>query len=155
MLWILLPGFVAIASALLAWFVTQSRMDVKLAEQRETIAETRGALKAEREGMEVSLRSAVKAAEESAKRQAFDLFLGELKVEQRHYTRENRMLMNSRKSLVLQERMYFKNIPLSDWIEHEIVLDDGSDVDRLVQDMTVFDKAVVNIAELPRRKQLA
>jgi hypothetical protein len=155
MLWILLPGFVAIASGLLAWFVTQSRMEVKLAEQRETIAETRGALKAEREAMEVSLRSAVKAAEESAKRQAFDLFLGELKVEQRHYTRENRMLMNSRKSLVLQERMYFKNIPLSDWIEHEIVLDDGSDVDRLVQDMTVFDKAVVNIAELPRRKQLA
>jgi hypothetical protein len=155
MLWILLPGFVAIASALLAWFVTQSRMDVKLAEQRETIAETRGALKAEREAMDVSLRSAVKAAEESAKRQAFDLFLGELKVEQRHYTRENRMLMNSRRSLVLQERMYFKNIPLSDWIEHEIVLDDGSDVDRLVQDMTVFDKAVVNIAELPRRKQLA
>jgi hypothetical protein len=155
MLWILLPGFVAIASALLAWFVTQSRMDVKLAEQRETIAETRGAMKAERDAMEVSLRSAVKAAEESAKRQAFDLFLGELKVEQRHYTRENRMLMNSRKSLVLQERMYFKNIPLSDWIEHEIVLDDGSDVDRLVQDMTVFDKAVVNIAELPRRKQLA
>jgi len=155
MLWILLPGFVAIASALLAWFVTQSRMEVKLAEQRETIAETRGALKAEREAMELSLRSAVKAAEEGAKRQAFDLFLGELKVEQRHYTRENRMLMNSRRSLVLQERMYFKNIPLSDWIEHEIVLDDGSDVDRLVQDMTVFDKAVVNIAELPRRKQLA
>src|SRR5215470_264968 len=141
MLWILLPGFVAIASALLAWFVTQSRMDVKLAEQREA--------------MEISLRSAVKAAEETAKRQAFDAFLGELKVEQRHYTRENRMLMNSRKSLVLQERMYFRNIPLSDWIEHEIMLDDGSDVDRLVQDMTVFDKAVVSIAELPRRKQLA
>jgi hypothetical protein len=155
MLWILLPGFVAIASGLLAWFVTQSRMEVKLAEQRETIAETKGALKAEREAMEISLRSAVKAAEESAKRQAFDLFLGELKVEQRHYTRENRMLMNSRKSLVLQERMYFRNIPLSDWIEHEIMLDDGSDVDRLVQDMTVFDKAVVSIAEMPRRKQLA
>ena len=99
--------------------------------------------------------SAVKAAEESAKRQAFDLFLGELKVEQRHYTRENRMLMNSRKSLVLQERMYFRNIPLSDWIEHEVTLDDTADVDRMVQDMTVFDKAVVNIAEVPRRKQLA
>jgi hypothetical protein len=35
------------------------------------------------------------------------------------------------------------------------MLDDGSDVDRLVQDMTVFDKAVLNIAEMPRRKQLA
>jgi len=57
--------------------------------------------------------------------------------------------------LILQERMYFRNIPLSDWIEHEIMLDEGADVDRLVQDMTVFDNAVVSIADVPRRKQLA
>jgi hypothetical protein len=154
-LWVLLPGFVAIASAMLAWFIMQSRMEVKLAEQRETLAELKGQLKAEKEAMVGTLQTAIRAAEETAKRQAFDNFLGELKVEQRHYTRENRMLMNSRKSLVLQERMYFRNIPLSDWIEHEITLDDAADVDRMVQDMTVFDKAVVNIAEVPRRKQLA
>jgi len=154
-LWILLPGFVAVASGLLAWFVTQSRMEVKLAEQRELLAETRGAIAAERQAMEASLKTAIRAAEETAKREAFDRFLGEIKVEQRHYTRENRMLMNSRKSLVLQERMYFRNIPLSDWIEHEIVLDDGADLERLVRDMTVFDKAVVSIADAPKRKQLA
>jgi len=140
---------------MLAWFIMQSRMEVKLAEQRETLSELKGQLKAEREAMTGTLQTAIRAAEETAKRQAFDTFLGELKVEQRHYTRENRMLMNSRKSLVLQERMYFRNIPLSDWIEHEITLDDAADVDRLVQDMTVFDKAVVSIAEIPRRKQLA
>jgi hypothetical protein len=155
MLWILLPGFVAVSSGLLAWFVTQSRMEVKLAEQREKLAETRGALQAERQAMEVSLHTAIRAAEETAKREAFDNFLAELKVEQRHYTRENRLLMNNRKSLVLQERMYFRNIPLSDWIEHEIALEDTADLDRLVRDMTVFDKAVVNIADVPRRKQLA
>jgi hypothetical protein len=154
-LWVLLPGFVAVTSGLLAWFVTQSRMEVKLAEQREMLAETRGAIAAERQAMEISMKAAIRAAEESAKRESFDTFLGEIKVEQRHYTRENRMLMNSRKSLVLQERMYFRNIPLSDWIEHEIVIDDGADMERLVQDMTVFDKAVVNIAEAPKRKQLA
>ena len=77
-------------------------------------------------------------------------------MEQRHYTRENRLLLQNRKALVLQERMCFRNIPLSDWIEHEIPLDDGADVGRLVQDMTVFDKAVVNIADIPRpRKALA
>jgi hypothetical protein len=155
MLWVLLPGFVAVASGLLAWFVTQSRMEVKLAEQREMLAETRGAIAAERQAMEVSMRAAVRAAEESAKRESFDSFLAEIKVEQRHYTRENRMLMNSRKSLVLQERMYFRNIPLSDWIEHEIVMDDGADMERMVRDMTVFDKGVVNISEAPKRKQLA
>jgi hypothetical protein len=51
--------------------------------------------------------------------------------------------------------MYFRGIPLSDWIEHEIMLEDGADVDRMLQDMTVFDKGVVSIAEVPRRKALA
>jgi hypothetical protein len=154
-LWFFLPGFVAVASGLLAWFIMQSRMEVKMAEQREVIAETRGELKAEREAMGITMQTAIKAAEETARRLAFDNFLAELKVEQRHYTRENRMLMNNRKSLVLQERMYFRNIPLSDWIEHEIMVDEGADVGRIVLDMTVFDKAVVSIADVPRRKQLA
>jgi len=156
LVWILLPGFVALASGLLAWFVMQSRMEVRLAEQRADLAEARGALDAEKAAVQASLQMAVRAAEETARRQAFDNFLNELTVEQRHYTRENRLLLQNRKSLVMQERMYFRNIPLSDWIEHEIMLDDGADVDRLVQDMTIFDKAVVNIADIPRpRRALA
>src|ERR1051325_6251254 len=93
-LWVALPGFVSIASALLAWFIMQSRMDVKLAEQRETLAQTRGEIKAERDAMAITMSTAVRAAEETARRIAFDNFLAELKVEQRHYTRENRMLMH-------------------------------------------------------------
>src|SRR6185369_5815501 len=96
-LWLILPGFVAVASALLAWFIMQSRMEVKLAEQRETLAETRGQMKAEKEAMAITMDTAIRAAEETARRLAFDNFLGELKVEQRHYTRENRMLMHNRK----------------------------------------------------------
>ena len=156
LLWILLPGFVAVATGLLAWFVMQSRMDVALAQQRERLAESRGALEAERNAVRDSVAIAVHAAEERAQRQALDNFLSELKVEQRHYTRENRLLLHNRRSVVLQERMCFRNLPLSDWIEHEIPLDDGADIERLVQDMTVFDKAVVNIADIPRpRKALA
>jgi BioD-like phosphotransacetylase family protein len=156
LLWILLPGFVALASGLLSWFIMQSRMEVKLAEQREMLATERGALDAEKVGVRMSLENAVRAAEEGAKRQALDSFLSELTIEQRHYTRENRLLMHSRKSLVLQERMYFRNIPLSDWIEHEIVMEEGQDVTRLVQDMTIFDREVVSIAEASRpKRQLA
>ena len=103
--------------------------------------------------MEASLDTALRAAEESARRQAFDNFLAELRVEQRHYTRENRMVTPTRASLVLQERMFFRNIPLSDWIEHEIPLEDAADVNRLVRDMTVFDNAVVSIDDLPRPKR--
>jgi len=157
LVWILLPGLTAVATGILAWFVMQSRMDVALAQQRERLAESRGALEAERNAVRDSVAIAVHAAEERAQRQALDNFLNELRVEQRHYTRENRLLLHNRRSVVLQERMCFRNLPLSDWIEHEIPLDEGMDVERLVQDMTVFDKAVVNIAEIPRphRKALA
>jgi hypothetical protein len=155
LLWILLPGFAAVSAGVLAWFVMQSRMDVKLAEQREQIASQRGAIAAEREGMEAQIQAAMRAAQDRAHREAFDNFLGELRVEQRHYTRENRLLTQTRRTLVLQERMYFRNIPLSDWIEHEIQLDEGADVNRMVRDMTVFENAVVSIADAPRQQRKA
>ena len=155
-LWILLPGFVAAASGMLAWFIMQSRMEVKLAEQREKLAEERGALDAERIGMKMSMQTALRAAEETARRQSLDTFLSEITVERRHYTRENRLLMHNRRCLVLQERIYFRNIPLSDWIEHEMVMDENADVERLVQDMTIFDREVVSISDAQRpRRQLA
>ena len=154
LLWILLPGFAAVGTGLLAWFVMQSRMEVALAQQRENLAETRGALESERNALSTTLDTALRAAEATAKHEALDNFLGELRVEQRHYTKENRTLMTNRKSLVLQERMYFRNIPLSDWIEHEITVEEGADVGRLVQDMTIFDKSVVSIDGGARAKKL-
>ena len=153
-IWILLPGFTAVASGLLAWFIMQSRMEVALARERERTAESRGALDAEKLALGASLDTALRAAEAVAKHEALEGFMGELRVEQRHYTRENRMLMQNRKSLVLQERMYFRNIPLSDWIEHEITVEEGADVGRLVQDMTIFDKSVVSIDGGSRQKKL-
>ena len=141
-----LPVFSAVASSILAWFVMQSRMEVKLAEARERIAAEKGAIQAEREAMEAQLQTAMRAAQERAHREALDAFLGEMKVEQRHYTRENRRLAQPRKSLVLQERMYFRNIPLSDWIEHEIVVNDEADLEQLIEDMTVFEKPKLNVA---------
>src|SRR5947209_4892714 len=130
-IWILLPGIVAVASGVLSWFVMQSRMEVKLAELREKLATERGSIEAEREAMKNSLETSMRATEEAAKRQALDSFLNDINIEQRHYTRDNRLLLGNRKSLVLQERMYFRNIPLSDWVEHEIVMDEGADINRL------------------------
>jgi hypothetical protein len=155
LIWILLPGFTAVASGLLAWFIMQSRLEVALALQRERLAETKGALDAEKSALGASLDTALRAAEAVAKKEALEHFMDELRVEQRHYTRESRTLTKNRKTLVLQERMYFRNIPLSDWVEHEVTVDEGADVKRLVQDMTIFDKAVVSIADAAPTKQLA
>jgi hypothetical protein len=155
LLWILLPGLIAVASGVLAWFIMQSRMDVAIARERELLAEARGTLEAQKSAMRDTLHTAVRAAEESARRVALEQFLDELRVEQRHYTRDHRLTPSKCCRLVLQERMFFRNIPLCDWIEHEIVLDPSTDIERVVETMTVFDKTVINISEGNRQKVLA
>lgn len=140
LIWILLPGFVAVGSGLLAFYIMQSRMEVALAREREAMAQARGALTAEKSSLERSLNS----AKEEARREALDEFLADVHVEQRHYVRENRLLFQSRKSLVLQERIFFRNIPLSNWIEHEIMLQEGEDVDKAARSLTSF-ADVVNV----------
>lgn len=91
-LWVLLLGFVAVASGLLAWFVTQSRMEVKLAEQREMAG---GDARRHRSG----------AAGDEGFLEGGDPVGGRIGQAR---TRANHILMNRRKSLVLQERMYFR-----------------------------------------------
>jgi hypothetical protein len=149
LLWILLPGFVAVGSALLVWFIMQSRQEVALAQEREQTAAARGALEAEKRHMEV----AIQGAEETAKRKALEEFLSEMRVEERHYVREHKLLFMHRKSLVMQERMFFRNIPLSNWIEHELMLEEGADIDKVAKSLTVFDKNVLSIEEAPRPRK--
>ncbi|HUD99798.1 MAG TPA: hypothetical protein VMR62_09510 [Bryobacteraceae bacterium] len=140
LLWILLPGFAAVGSGLLAFYIMQSRMEVALAREREAMAQARGTLEAEKN----SLEQALTGARESARREALDNFLADVHVEQRHYVRDNKALFQNRKALVLQERIFFRNIPLSNWIEHEIVLQEGEDADKAARSLTSF-VDVVNI----------
>jgi len=133
-LWILLPGFVAVGSGLLAFYIMQSRMEVALAREREAMAQARGTLEAEKNSLEQALRG----AKDSARREALDEFLADVHVEQRHYVKDNKLLFQNRKALVLQERIFFRNIPLSNWIEHEIVLQEGEDVDKAARGLTSF-----------------
>ena len=143
LIWILMPGFVAVGSGLLAFFVMQSRMDVAIAREREALAETRGALDAQKKTMEISVRG----AQEAARREAFDEFLGDIRIEQRHYVRQHKLLFLSRRSLVLEERIFFRNLPLSNWISHEVVVEEGADIDRVARGLSAFDTGVTAIAQ--------
>ncbi len=145
-----MPGFVAVGSGLLAWFIMQSRMDVAIAREREMMAEARGALEAEKKALEEKL----KGAEEAARRKALDEFLADMRVEERSYVREHRVLFASRKSLVLQERMFFRNIPLSNWVEHEMMIEEGADLDNVVRTLRSFDPANLGIEPERSRKLL-
>jgi len=149
-LWILLPGFVAAGSGLLAFYVMQSRMEVALAREREATARTRGALEAERNSLEQALRG----AKESARREALDDFLADVHVEQRHYVRDHKMLFQNRQALVLQERIFFRSIPLSNWIEHEIVLREGEDMDKAARRLTSFVDVVALEQQAPHAIRL-
>jgi hypothetical protein len=134
MLWILLPLFVAAGSALLSFYIMQARLEVAVAKERESLAEANAVIRSQ----EKLIEERVKSAEESALRRAFDQFLGDFRVEERHYMRENKSMFVNRKALVLQERLFFRNIPLSNWVEHEMVVEEGGDVKSLAQQCSIF-----------------
>ena len=126
-LWLFLPVFVAGGSALLSYFIMQARMDVALAKERETLAEARAMLSSHK----ITLEERVKATEEACKRQALDDFMHDIRVDERSYVKETKSLNSSRKTMVMQERIFFRNIPLSNWIEREMVLEEGQNLNQL------------------------
>jgi hypothetical protein len=127
LLWLFLPVFVAGGSALLSYYIMQAKMEVALAKERESLAEARATITSQK----VTMEERIKAAEESTKRIAMDEFMQEFRVEERSYARESRSATSSRKAMVMQERLFFRNIPLSNWIEHEMVVEEGLDLNQL------------------------
>jgi hypothetical protein len=121
----------------LMYFVMQSHMEVRLSRQREEVAGVQATLAAEKAALENTL----KTTEESTRRKAMDDFLADIRVEERHYTREHKVLFMTRKMLVRQERIFFRNIPLSSWVEHEMPIEEGVDAEKMAQTMSVFANA--------------
>jgi hypothetical protein len=138
-LWMFLPVFVAGGSALLSFFIMQARMEVALAKERETLAEARATISTQR----VTMEERIKATEESTKRHSLDEFMQEFRVEERSYVRESKSLSASRRSMIMQERLFFRNIPLSNWIEREMIVEEGSDLDQLPKE-SVFQMTTLN-----------
>jgi hypothetical protein len=50
---------------------------------------------------------------------------------------------------VRQERIYFRNIPLSSWVEQEMPIEEGVDAEKMAQTMSVFANAAL-LEEAPR-----
>ena len=134
LLWVVLPVLIAVGSALMAVYIMQQRMEVQLARERQSLSEARATIEAQKSTLDElhHLRG------EAVRRKALDEFLADLRTEERHFIREQKLLFARRKSLVVQERIFFRNIPLSNWVEHEVVIEDGADVDSLIKTLTVF-----------------
>lgn len=119
---------------MLCYSIMQAKLEVAVAREREALAEVRAVLNASKATMEEKIR----ATEEEAARKAMDQFLADLRVEERHYVRESKSLFVSKKSMVLQERLYFRNIPLSNWVEHEMVVEEGGNMNHLAKAASIF-----------------
>ena len=132
--WAFLAVLCSAFSAAVVYLLMRSRAEVLLSRQREELAEARAALTAQRESLQDSLRN----AEDATRRKAMDEFIADIRVEERHYIREHKILFVTRKCLVRQERIFFRNLPLSNWVEQEMPIEEGADVDKLAQAMTVF-----------------
>jgi hypothetical protein len=146
--WVVLSVFSASVSGGLVYFVMRSSTDVLLARQREKLAAAQAALGAQKE----AIADSVKYAKESARREALDNFLSDIRIEERHYIREHKALFITRKSVVRQERIFFRNLPLSNWIEQEMPYEEGADIDALARTMAVFaPEALLETNEPPRR----
>jgi len=137
LLWLFLPVFVAGGSALLSFYIMQAKMEVAVSKERETLAEAQATISSQKVMMEERIR----ATEESVKRAALDEFLKDFRVEERSYVRETKSLEEAKRSMIMQERLFFRNIPLSDWVEHEMVVEVGSDLKRLQEQVSVFSGA--------------
>ena len=133
-LWMFLPVFVAAGSALLSFFIMQARMDVALAKERESLAEARAVINTHK----ITLDERIKATEEATRRKSLDEFMQDFRIDERSYVRESKSLFASKKSMIMQERLFFRNIPLSNWVEHEMLIEEGSTPQQLAQGGSVF-----------------
>jgi hypothetical protein len=107
---------IASAASLATVVLMQARGEVAVARQRETLAEARALLATQHRAMEERIR----ATQEAARRKALDEFMGDIQVEEREYLRESSSLFSKRTALIVQQRVCFRNIPLTDWVEQEL-----------------------------------
>ena len=148
MLWVLLPVLIAAGSALLAYFVMHARMEVAIAKEREVLAEAQAEIRTQKNTIE----QRVKAAEEETRRRALDDFMQDFRVEERHYFREKLLGTAKSKAMVMQERLYFRNIPLSNWVEHEMLVDEthSEDIQQLAKNVSLFTtKSIPEVGPAP------
>lgn len=145
LIWVLLPVFVAAGSALLSFSIMQARMEVAVARERESLAEARASMGSYKATMEERIR----ATEAEIRHKAMNEFMQEFRVEERHYVREHKSPSMRRKTMVMQERLYFRNIALSNWVDHEMTMEEVSGDPQIPQSVFTSKALVESEEEAP------
>ena len=129
---------------MLAYYIMQARMEVALAKERESLAEARATIHSHK----VTMDERIKATEEAARRAALDELMHDIRVEERSYVRDSNSATGARRSMVMQERVFFRNLPMSSWSEREMVIEEGP-ANSLSERTENFEATVVSAGPVP------
>ena len=106
--WVILPILVAVGAAYLVWLLMQARIQVLTAHYQTAVAQVEGDC--------------------SQRRPALEELLAELRMERRRFVRRVPGPAGNETTLITQERLYLRNIPLTSWMEEVLVLGDGEEL---------------------------
>ena len=106
--WVILPALVALGAAYLVWLLMQARIQVLAAHYQTAVAKVEN--------------------DNSTRRPAVDDLLAELRLERRRFVRRVPGPNGEETTLITQERLFLRNIPLTSWMEEVLVLGNGEEL---------------------------
>ncbi|MBV8906577.1 MAG: hypothetical protein JOZ22_23295 [Acidobacteriia bacterium] len=106
--WLALPGLVAFGSAALVWMMMQARMQLLTAKFQAALAQ--------------------REKEAAENRPGVEELLAELRFERRRFVRKITGPQGIENSVLTLERLYFRQIPLTGWMQEEIQLGQGEEL---------------------------
>jgi hypothetical protein len=107
-LWFFLPVLVAVGTAYLVWIIMQARMRVLAAQFQAAL---------------VRMES-----EHAARKPTIEDLLAELHFERNRFLRRINGPAGVSASVISQERIYFRDIPITGWMQDELPLGDGEEL---------------------------
>jgi len=113
----LMVGGALVGISLIAWYLGRVQMEAHWARYRQANG-GRSHLRARME--EELAQERARVAEETARRKALDEFLTDLHAEERAYLRERNLGDSKKRSVVVEERLCFRNLPVSNWNAQEL-----------------------------------
>jgi hypothetical protein len=104
--WVLLPALVAMGAAYLVWLLMQARIQVLTAHYQTAVAKV----------------------ENDSRITGMDELLAELRVERRRFLRRLPGPKGLETTVITQERLYLRNLPLTGWMQDELTLGTGEEL---------------------------